>query len=462
MFDNLGTHRRQRSLGNEPQYHFGNTSFTPNRSTSFLNRPQIATNQSFHHRDSSADDVLLRKSLNSSFTNSPYIEGKRNPNYQNPNMRSSQVFYEHNYGYKNDLPNDRLLVPVKNDRYRKDYEGSRTPNRGDRTPTRDRTPNYRDITPNREERVPLTPTRSQRQNAGEERFTRSSPYSPQYHYEEEYAPSYQPVRNMDFERTQKQVETPIRHSRKNSAISETPQRNIDFDYKVKEEREPILRSRNERGAAGRPSGANLRRSNVEDSMRDDRSEASTVISTLSSAGYVCPKCLNRHMADQKHSRCTADRFVARESERRLATVNRQYLDEAEEKKKEARARRVEDSRLLQQQLQRAYLEKRDKRRWPEQERVTTFDGIFNRQEEHNQLQKALGESFRVNLRDQIKYTEQEKEKEKRSNLKPYNTSLLVGEGYNNKFLESQQTVKATLKDQVEEKMYNRLREEEVY
>jgi len=48
---------------------------------------------------------------------SPYIGPKRNSKFVHPNITSHEAFYEFDYGYKNDLPNPRLLSPVKNDRF---------------------------------------------------------------------------------------------------------------------------------------------------------------------------------------------------------------------------------------------------------------------------------------------------------------------------------------------------------
>mmetsp|Transcript_23255 Transcript_23255/g.20132 ORF Transcript_23255/g.20132 Transcript_23255/m.20132 type:complete len:230 (+) Transcript_23255:329-1018(+) len=48
---------------------------------------------------------------------SPFKDGKRDPKYVNNSTLSNEVFYDHEYGYVNDLPNDRLLGPVKNDKF---------------------------------------------------------------------------------------------------------------------------------------------------------------------------------------------------------------------------------------------------------------------------------------------------------------------------------------------------------
>ena len=60
---------------------------------------------------------------------SPFHEGKRNSSFVHPNLRSSNIFYDYDYSYKNDLPNPRLLTSVKNDKFS-------TPSRDERIQTR--------------------------------------------------------------------------------------------------------------------------------------------------------------------------------------------------------------------------------------------------------------------------------------------------------------------------------------
>jgi len=466
----ISSHKRQYSAGVRDYDIFGNRSLSSNRSDINIDRPQTSNNRDSIRRDVSAD-AFLTKSHNFD-ANAPSTNGKRNPRFFNPSFTSDNVFYDHNYGYKHDMPNERLLTPVKNDRFAKQYnDGSRTPNRGDRTPNRgdvtpgragDRTPERGDRTPTRNNLAPTTPTRTnnfqftptkyERYEPNQERFSRTQNFEPQQRlYNEESAPK----------RTSMRDSTPVReeifagpggHSRKNSSISQNEPAPLTPNRRKPEETARFF------GRSERPGAPEL--NHEADNIRDDRSEASTVISTLSSAGYVCPKCFNRHVSDCKQAKSDVEKQQARNSERNLAVLNRQFLQDEEEKKKQARARRVEETRDLKDKLNQDYLEKQNKKRWPTKEEVTTFDGIFNRQEDHKQLQKALGESFRVHLKDQIRHQESEKEKERHNNSMPYGTSLPVGEGYRNKYLDSPENMRATLKDQVEEKLYNNRRQQE--
>ena len=466
------SHRRQYSAVGARDFDiFGNRSLSSNRFEPAFDRPQTSNNQESMRRDVSAD-AFLTKSQNLNSENAPFANGKRNPRFFHPSFTSNEVFYDHNYGYKNDMPNERLLTPVKNDRFAKQYnDGGRTPNRGDITPGRggDRTPERGDRTPPRNDYLaPPTPTRNN--NFAPATPTRNNNFAP-----------FTPTK---YER-QRLESTEDRFSRPyNNEEFTTPKRTAFKDALEPEERQPRERklssiSQNDQAPLTPVRNRDLTPSQLKkpeetarffgraekapeaDNIRDDRSEASTVISTLSSAGYVCPKCYNRHVADCKQARHEVERQQAKNSEKNLAVINRQSLQDEEEKKKQARARRVEETRELGDKLQQAYYDKQNQRRWPTKEQTTTFDGIFNRQEDHKNIQKALGESFRVHLKDQMRYQEAEKEREKKNNAAPYNTSLPIGEGYHNKYLDSPENMRATLKDQVEEKLYNHRRQKEV-
>ena len=67
---------------------------------------------------------------------SPFLGGKKNSSFVHPNLRSSNVFYDYDYSYKNDLPNSRLLSSVKNDKYSTPSRDERIQNRStyDTTP----------------------------------------------------------------------------------------------------------------------------------------------------------------------------------------------------------------------------------------------------------------------------------------------------------------------------------------
>jgi len=102
-----------------------------NRRLDFLSEPRCLTPQPsgrFSHRNSlqigtsgSANRLGAGSLLSPSYVSyghmSPYVAGRRNTTYYNPNLLSSDVFYDHDYSYKHDMPNDRMLSNVKNDRF---------------------------------------------------------------------------------------------------------------------------------------------------------------------------------------------------------------------------------------------------------------------------------------------------------------------------------------------------------
>jgi len=468
------SHRRQYSATGGRDFDIiGGRSLSSNRFEPTFDRPQTSNNRESMRRDVSAD-AFLSKSQNFNGDNAPFANGKRNPRFFHPSFTSNEVFYDHNYGYKNDMPNERLLTPVKNDRFgRKEYnDGSRTPNRGDRTPNRgditpgrhgDRTPerndylapptptrnnNFAPATPTKNNNfAPFTPTKYERERlqATEDRFSR-----PQNYNDEFATPKRTAIRIEEPEERQPR-ERKLSSVSQNDQAPLTPVRN-NRDLTPTQLKKPEETARFFGRSQKAPEA---------DNIKDDRSEASTVVSNLSSAGYVCPKCYNRHVSDCKFAKHEIERQNAKNSEKNLAVINRQSLQDEEEKKKQARARRVEETRELGDKLQQAYYDKQNQRRWPTKEQTTTFDNIFNRQEDHKNIQKALGESFRVHLKDQMRYQEVEKEREREKKSMPYNTSLNIGEGYHNKYLDSPENMRASLKDQVEEKLYNHRRQKEV-
>jgi len=101
--------------------HYQNLSFeprclTPQPSGRFAHRNslQISTSESANRLGAGS---LLSPSYTTYKHSSPYVAGRRNTTFYNPNLLSSDVFYDHDYSYKNDLPNDRMLSLVKNDRF---------------------------------------------------------------------------------------------------------------------------------------------------------------------------------------------------------------------------------------------------------------------------------------------------------------------------------------------------------
>ena len=362
---------------------------------------------------------------------SPYVAGKKNNTFVNPNLVSSNVFYDHSYGYKGDLPNDRLLSPVRNDRYSKQRQ-----NEGNT---------------NNEDRAPLTPPKARRVDVSEDRFTRAQGLGPRRLETTDDYPSRKAQQRSVDSRLPREKGEP----RKNSGINiqdDQFRRNSRTNYPGLEENTQPLR----------PAGGTRGDRNETYSIRDDRSEASTVVSTLSSDGYVCPKCLNRHMADGRRSGCMASKREDQERERRIHDMNKQLFEEESAKKRNERARRVEDSRNVKEKLDNEYNSRLESRRSPAREQTgNNLNNLFGKQDEMKERQKAVSEMFRSHLKDQIRNRDEDKERERKANSQVYNTSLNVGSDFHNRYLDDPDTVRYKLKEQIEEKNYKEQREKEV-
>jgi len=242
------------------------------------------------------------------------------------------------------------------------------------------------------------------------------------------------------------------HTRKNSSNAQntTPSK---YDRKYDE----VM----SRSPAGKSSGANYR-GNAEDyNMRDDRSEASTVISTLSSTGYVCPKCYNKHLAGSRNAMCSAMREQDRHHENKITDMHMKYLEEQEAQKRQEKAKRIQNTKEMQKKIDADYEARREQRRSPPKEKDTSFKNLFDRQEEMRQKQQMLKQAFGTHIKEQIKRNENGKEKEKQANSQIYDTSLKVGNGYHNKYLDDPASVKRTLQNQVEEKLIKQNREKQL-
>ncbi len=104
------------SYSNNQSFSYEPRSMTPQPSGRFGHRNslQISTSQSSNRLGAGS---LLSPSYVNYKHSSPYVAGRRNTTFYNPNLLSSDVFYDHDYSYKNDLPNDRMLSSVKNDKF---------------------------------------------------------------------------------------------------------------------------------------------------------------------------------------------------------------------------------------------------------------------------------------------------------------------------------------------------------
>jgi len=329
---------------------------------------------------------------------SPYVNGKKAADYVAPHLSSNVVFYDHSYGYVNDMPNDRLLSPVQNDRF------------------------------NRKKQV--TYAEPQAQTPPKEK-------------------NNEPVRNQ-------------------SAIQ--PRRLGSGDYEKEQytkigerrgsNRQEMTSPRNEE-TNKRAAGVSTRK-NEEGNVRDDRSEASTIVSNLSSTAYLCPKCFNRHLGGDRKTQCMIERERDIANERKIASYNQRLQEDEDARRNKERARRVNEGKEIHDKLNQEYEAKLDYRRSPKKsEGGTTLSKIFENEEELRFRQSELGSFFRSTLKDQMRRNEYDREMEKFNNSKPYDTSLRVGEGYRNKYIESPQSVLATLKDQVEERAYLQAREKDL-
>jgi len=337
---------------------------------------------------------------------SPYVNGKKNNGYVSPHLASNVVFYDHSYGYVNDLPNDRLLSPVQNDRY-----------------------NRNKVNYNNYQETPQVQTPPKEKNS-------------------------EPVRNQLVQ----------------------PRRLVSDDYsdkgqvtKVGERRQsynqdlvsPKNAGETNKKAAGVPTSGRYNR-NEGGNVRDDRSEASTIVSALSSTNYLCPKCFNRHLGGDRKTQCMIERERDIENERKIASYNQRRQEEEDARKMQEKARRVYEGKEIHDRLNQEYEAKLENRRSPKKsDGGTTLSKIFENEEEVRLRQSELGSFFRSTLKDQIRRNEYDKEMEKINKSLPYDTSLRVGEGYRNKFIESPQSVLATLRNQVEEKAYLQQREKDV-
>lgn len=193
--------------------------------------------------------------------------------------------------------------------------------------------------------------------------------------------------------------------------------------------------------------------------REDRSETSA----LSSANYICPNCLNRHLSEDQRNLCRKQREEDIERERRLTENNNRIVKEEEAQERFNRSRRAEEGHELKDKLDREYNEKLEYRRSPKKDGSGSgFQRMFDRQENLVQRQKELNQAFGASLQDQMRHQSHQKYLEKERNSSPYSTSLHVGEGYHNRYLDGRSSNLASeLKDQVEDRAYQQRREREL-
>lgn len=192
--------------------------------------------------------------------------------------------------------------------------------------------------------------------------------------------------------------------------------------------------------------------------RDDRSETST----LSSTGYLCPNCLNRHIHEDQRDLCRRQRDEDIDRERRLNDRNTRLTQEEQEQDQFYRNARMNESKGLKEKLDQDYYSRLENRRSPKKEPGSAFDNIFQGQNDLIEKNRAKNQDFRSSLQDQIRQSSWKKSQQKEANLSPYETSLQIGEGYHNKYVEGASgNIKRTLKDQVEEKTQRQRGEREV-
>ena len=168
------------------------------------------------------------------------------------------------------------------------------------------------------------------------------------------------------------------------------------------------------------------------------------------------------MVGVKNATCAVAREQEKEHENRITNMHMKYLEQQEAQKKLERAKRVQDTREVQKKLEADYEAKREQRRSPEKDQDTSLKKVFDREEEMRQKQQMLKQVFGTHLKDQINARDNDKEREKRANAQPYDTTLRIGGNeYYNKYLDDPAAVRVTLQNQIEEKTIRQIREKEV-
>lgn len=201
------------------------------------------------------------------------------------------------------------------------------------------------------------------------------------------------------------------------------------------------------------------RGNQDYDHRDDRSEASA----LSSANYICPNCLNRHLCDDQRNLCRKQREEDIQKERRITDYNKRIAKEEEENQRFSRSRRVDEGHDLKDKLDREYNDKLEYRRSPKKDGSGSgFEKMFDRQEDLVSRQKNMHHAYGASVQDQIRQHNHQQYLDKERNSSPYSTSLQIGEGYHNRYLDGRASnLGSELKEQVEDRAYQQRKEREL-
>jgi len=545
---NRGLTQRERPLTPNQKYTETQRSATPTRK-------QQDTKIIYTPKDN------LRKTVGSfnqryiDYTHSaPYEKGRKNEAFVNPSLVSSDVFYDYNYGYKNDLPNPRLLTPVRNDKFSETIETKRrsrestidkpsqekeeappdfyrahrdfqlrpmkldmpSPEKEEKVEreavetqevkeVKTKTPSqksqgryFSDLRPNERELsivTPRTPTKNGGFNLNLKGINNEQA-SPRL--EEKTAPGPENLKGrsiraenkqpqvieghyQEYEEETHQQRTPTRDGR----TPERPQRRSDIH--IEENITPRRGDRTPTRQDRTPTRQDRTPTRQDRTPRDDQSDArsvsqrgfvhdhnhnhdrtprsrgdSTPLSVLSS-DYYCANCINCQLAAEKKHRELMDREKAREMEAALAEKNREILEKERDMIEHERLKRMEFAKDIKKKIAEDYERLKELRRSPPREDMSPLKQVFDRQELIQQSQEKQRGRYKDEIIKQIIENEKRKKEEQEKRWEPYNTTIPVGEGYQegyqNKYITGREELKKALEKQINEKK-NRAKEAE--
>jgi len=374
---------------------------------------------------------------------SPIVNGKKNNSFINPSLSSNEVFYDHDYGYVNDMPNDRLLSPVKHDKFGSSLQRSRAsadeqPKESSRSSTRNELvqsrQNYffsRDAKDNNRDDVSESGQTSQRRRIQ----LRSADGLASQSYKQDHSSRQQELSNQSY----KQPELSNRSYRQELSNSR---------ILIQEEKPQRINNDDARSTKSTKSQARL----------EEASERSTV---SSKGDYRCPNCLNQQLCHAHKARSAYEKQRDRLEEVRVLNASKAKQEKEDIVKMLLKSKKAAETRKLGDKIEESYQQRLEDRRSPPRgPKETEFRKIFDAQDQRTHMRRVMSASFNNFLLDQIDDREYEKRAQRFEDTQFYNTSLQLGNNNYNKYLDDPETVLAILQDQVEDKAYQKKYEKE--
>lgn len=190
-------------------------------------------------------------------------------------------------------------------------------------------------------------------------------------------------------------------------------------------------------------------------LNEEETEVECSVKSGTSHGIFCPDCINKHLRSRKvdptpaikqQERDTNEEWHAREEKRDIYNYDKE------------RAQRVIRAKQAQEEYNYktlAYFKQMNEKRLSKEQGGQVIHSIFDKQEERTRQMKEMERTLRSYNYEKMNTSRRE------DNTEGLNGSLLIGEGYSNKYLPHPETVRAHLKKQVSDNLTNKMKQKDV-